>query len=172
MKIIRSSSMILSALLLCAGISMAHAIVPDGTPIRVRLESSLSAETNQLGDAVEFSVTEDVRVGDAVVVAKGARATGSIVKLSRRGHLGKSAELNFSIERVQAADGNWLDVRYMAQPNNRTSGTKAGILGPPFFGTFPAPLGVCTLPKNLERQWAKGRTFAVFTQEPAETPHP
>ncbi|SPE33830.1 exported hypothetical protein [Candidatus Sulfopaludibacter sp. SbA6] len=72
------------ATLFTAGMAMAQVMIPDGTKVRVRLQEKLTSETAELGQTVDFSVTQEVRVGDAVVVANGARATGSIVKVEQR----------------------------------------------------------------------------------------
>ena len=70
------------ALMMTAGMAMAQVMIPDGTKIRVHLEEDLSSDTAQLGAPVELVVTEEVRIGDTVVIASGARATGNIVKVS------------------------------------------------------------------------------------------
>ncbi|SPF56477.1 hypothetical protein SBA4_870025 [Candidatus Sulfopaludibacter sp. SbA4] len=104
-------------------------MIPDGTKVRVRLEENLSSETAELGQTVDFSVTQEVRVGDAVVIANGARATGSIVKAEQRRRLGRSGQLDFTIERIQLVDGNWLNVRYTPMKNHgKNNGVATGVL--------------------------------------------
>jgi hypothetical protein len=95
----------LFAALFTASLAMAQVMIPDGTKIRLRLEQSLSSETAEPGQVVDFAVTQEVRVGDAIVVANGARATGNIVKVEQRRRMGRSGMLDFSIERVQMAPG-------------------------------------------------------------------
>src|SRR6266581_671516 len=100
------------ATLLTAGMAMAQVIVPEGTRIRVRLDANLSSETAELGQTVDFAVTQEVRSGDSVVIANGARAMGSIVTAQAKRRMGRGGKLDFTIERVQLVDGNWLNVRY------------------------------------------------------------
>src|SRR4051794_30499926 len=87
-------------------------VVPDGTKLRVRLETSISSSTADEGQQVNLSVTEPVRVGDVVVIEEGARVTGTITTAQAKRTMGRSGKLDFSIDRVRAADGEWIPIRY------------------------------------------------------------
>jgi hypothetical protein len=63
------------------------------------LEENLSSETAEAGQQADFAVTQEVRVGDAVVIATSARATGAIVLAEPRRRLGRAGKLDFSIDR-------------------------------------------------------------------------
>ena len=157
---------LLLAALFTASMAMAQVMIPDGTKIRVRLEENLSSETSEMGQTLDFAVTQEVRVGDAIVVANGARATGSIVKVEPRRRMGRAGMLDFSIERVQMVDGNWLNVRYTPQKNHgkgngTTAGVTTGILAVVFWPA--APLGL--LVKGHDIEINKGRTYEVFADE-------
>jgi len=157
---------LLMATIFTASMAMAQVMIPDGTKVRVRLEQNLSSDTAELGQTVDFQVTQEVRVGDAVVVANGARATGSIVKVEPRRRLGRSGELDFSIERVQLVDGNWLNVRYTPQKNHgKGNGATTGILTAGIAVVFwpAAPLGL--LIKGHDATIIKGRTYEVFSDD-------
>ena len=158
---------LLMATILMAGTAMAQVVLPGGTGIRVRLEEDLSSETAQVGQAVSLQVAVDVRVGDAVVIAAGAPARGQIVLAQPKKRLGRGGELDFSIERVQLVDGNWVDVRYSNQPrqgNNPTDGVVAAARTLVFRAL--AATG-CVLVKNHDTGIPKGRTFGVFSAETA-----
>jgi len=156
---------LLLAALFTASMAMAQVMIPDGTKLRVRLEENLSSETAELGQTVDFAVTQEVRVGDAVVVANGARATGSIIKVQPRRRMGRAGYLDFTIERVQLVDGNWLSVRYTPNKNsgkgNAAAGVTTGVLAVVFWPA--APLGL--LIKGHDVEINKGRTFDVFADE-------
>ncbi len=119
---------LLLATLFTASLAMAQVMIPDGTRIRVRLEENLTSETAELGETVDFSVTQEVHVGDAIAIANGARATGSIVRREGRRTLTRGGELDFTIERVQMVDGNWLSVRYHPMKNHGKNGVAVGVL--------------------------------------------
>lgn len=154
------------ATLFTAGMAMAQVMIPDGTKVRVRLEENLTSETAELGQTVDFAVTQEVRVGDAVVVANGARATGSIVKVEPRRRMGRAGQLDFSIERVQMVDGNWLSVRYTPLKNHgKGNGAATGVLTAGLAVVFwpAAPLGL--LIRGHDATIIKGRTYDVFADE-------
>jgi len=154
------------AALLTASLAMAQVMIPDGTRIRVRLDENLSSETADLGQVVDFTVTQEVRVGDAIVIAAGAPATGNIIKVEPRRRLGRPGMLDFSIERVQMVDGNWLNVRYTPEKNKgkgngATAGVTTGILAVVFWPA--APLGL--LVKGHDVEINRGRIYEVFSDE-------
>ncbi len=154
------------AMMFTAGMALAQVMIPDGTRIRVRLEENLSSETADLGQTVDFAVTEEVRVGDAVVVANGARATGSVVLVEPRRRLGRAGKLDFSIDRVQLVDGHWLNVRYTPNKNSgKGNSVTTGVLTAGIAVVFlpAAPLGL--LIKGKEATIIKGRTYNVFADD-------
>ena len=117
------------ATLMTATAAFSQVMISDGTKVRVRLEQNLTSETAELGQTVDFAVTQEVRVGDVIVIANGARATGSIVKSEHKKSFGRAGALDFTIDRVQLVDGAWLNVRYTPQKNSgKGNGAKAGVL--------------------------------------------
>jgi len=102
-----------------SSLCLAQVTIPEGTKIRVRLESNLSSDTADMGQNLDFSVTQEVRVGDAVVIANGARATGTITGVTQRRRMGRGGKLDFSIDRVMTVEGSWLSIRYT--PTNTES---------------------------------------------------
>ena len=107
-----------------------------------------------------------MRVGDAVVIANGARATGSVIKAEARRRMGRSGQLDFTIERVQMTDGNWLSVRYTPMKNHgKGNGASTGVLTAGLAVVFwpAAPLGL--LIKGHDATIIKGRTYEVFADE-------
>ena len=48
------------------GLAAAQVEIPVGTPVKVRLEENLSSATAQMGQSVQLSVAEEVKVGDTV----------------------------------------------------------------------------------------------------------
>jgi PEGA domain len=151
------------ATLLTAGMAMAQIVIPEGTKVRVRLEQNLSSETAELGGMVDFTVMHELRVGDAVVMANGAKATGTIVTAQAKRRMGRGGQLDFTIERVQMVDGNWLSVRYTPMKSTgKGNGVSTGVLTAGLAMAFwpAAPLGL--LRKGHDATIAKGRIYEVF----------
>jgi hypothetical protein len=92
--------------------SAQHTIkIPDGTPIRLSLMDSLSSATNEVDDPIHFETTEDVKVGDVVVLPKGSTASGHVVEAEPKKRLGRAGKLNFSVDSVKAPDGTNVRLR-------------------------------------------------------------
>ena len=154
------------ATLLTAGMAMTQVIIPDGTRIRVRLQQNLSSEDAEVGQVVDFAVTQEVRIGDAVVIASGAPAQGSIITAETSRRMGRAGKLALTVERVQMVDGNWLNVRYTpekAQGKGQVATTSVltSVIAVAFLPA--APLGL--LKKGGNATIIKGRSYEVFSDE-------
>ena len=86
----------------------------DGTRIQVRLLTFISSETSKEGDPIEFVVASDVVADGRVVIARGTRVLGSVVK-ARRAHWGFSsnrhARLAFVFTYTVASNGTLVRLR-------------------------------------------------------------
>jgi predicted Ser/Thr protein kinase len=87
--------------------------IPDGTALPISLLEDVPADADE-GLPLRFQVSHDVRVGDAVVIAKGAAVTGEIVERSRKKFIVKNAKPTFRLLEVTAIDGSKLKVRATA----------------------------------------------------------
>jgi hypothetical protein len=85
--------------------------VQDGTALRLSLTEDLSSATNEVDNPVHFEVTEDVKVGDVVAIARGATAVGHVVEAEPRRRMGRAGKLNFTVDHVKAPDGTNLRLR-------------------------------------------------------------
>jgi hypothetical protein len=79
-------------------------VVPALTPVSIRLEDPISSNINKPGDRFRISIAEDVRVGDAVVIAAGTEGTGEVVHAARSGGGGKAGELILAARLVHVGD--------------------------------------------------------------------
>jgi serine/threonine protein kinase len=84
--------------------------IPDGTPVPIALLADVRANVEP-GQSLWFRVSHDVRIDDAVVIAKGALVTGEIVEKSRKKFLVKTEKPTFRLIQVAAVDGSKLKVR-------------------------------------------------------------
>jgi len=88
-------------------------VLPDGTSIRVRLVGVVNTDRAQKGDPLEFVVMKDVVIGNQVLIARGARVTGQVVKAQRAsaGWRPRHAKLAFAFTSAQAWDGEAVRLR-------------------------------------------------------------
>ncbi len=75
-------------------------VVPAGTPISVRLQSSVSSATSRSGDTFEAVIDEPIMVGGQTLVPRGAQATGQVLSASPAGHLHHPAYLRLTLASI------------------------------------------------------------------------
>src|SRR5215831_5618218 len=90
----------------------AQTVLPEGTKLRVRLDQNISSATAEEGQIVELTVADAVKVGETIVIAEGARATGTITQAHEKRRMGRAGKLDFSIDRVKTVDNQWIPLRY------------------------------------------------------------
>lgn len=83
----------------------------DATPILLRTREALSSATAKVGDPVPFRVTEDVKVGDLIVIHRGAQAWGIVTAVQPKRHKGRAGSLDVAIQSVQLLNGDHAALR-------------------------------------------------------------
>jgi serine/threonine protein kinase len=82
----------------------------DGLPFEIRLLEAVPIGAEP-GQGLRFQVDEDVRVDDAVVIAKGSVVTGEVVEAAKKRFLIRAAKPTFRLLEVTAANGSKLKIR-------------------------------------------------------------
>lgn len=85
--------------------------VPDGTPVQLRLNRTLSSPDARVGQHVQFEVLAEVRVGDFVVIPRGSAAFGFLTKVSSQATMGHSGKLNVDVDYAQTRSGTYIALR-------------------------------------------------------------
>ena len=99
-------------------------IVPQGTPVRLKLHDVLTTENVVKGDQVRFDVAEDVVVATHVVIEKGAPAVGTVVAVRGAGKRNaKDASVTFQFKSVRSVDSQDISLR-AHQDKRKKSETK------------------------------------------------
>jgi hypothetical protein len=80
--------------------------IPAGTPIAVRLQSSVSTASARSGDSFEAVVDEPVIVNGQTVIPKGAAATGRVITSQSGGHLHKVSYLRIALSSISIEGDN------------------------------------------------------------------
>ena len=83
----------------------------DGTPVRLRLNRTISSATANVGETVDFEVTEPVINQNYVVIPKGAVALGRVTKVETKRRFGRAGALELSIDAVRLPDGRTIPLR-------------------------------------------------------------
>ena len=144
-----------------AGGAFAQALtVTEGTVVRVRLLEKLDTGSNvTVGSQIAFEVADPVMIDGKVVVRPGARATGTITEATKGKWGGRKGKLDFTIDYVEAVDGQ----------NIRVRSTANGVKGKGNVGLMAAgailvsPLAIALRGKNAVVE--KGTEFSIYTDQ-------
>jgi serine/threonine protein kinase len=91
--------------------------VSDALPFVMNLDQDVASDAPE-GEAIKFTVTEPLQIGDKTVIPKGATVTGAVMGEAGKKFLGIGGKkLMFRLTQVDAADGRKLAVRAMAGKN-------------------------------------------------------
>lgn len=83
---------------------MKDVTLPKDTVFKISLNEDVSSRTSKVGDAVTFTVEEDVQVDNVLVLPRGAQGSGVITKVSRPKMFGRSGALDISFDQVFSID--------------------------------------------------------------------
>jgi len=155
---------VLSGLLLVAMSGFGQVIIPEGTKVRVQLDQAISSATAEQGQTVNLTVTDAVTLHNVTVIGEGARATGTVTEAHEKRRMGRSGKLDFSIDRVKAADGQWVPLRYaVTRRSGESHAVRTGILTAGVAAVFWPAAPVMLLWKGKDITINKGVVFDVYT---------
>lgn len=141
----------------------AQVVVQDGTKLRLRLDQTLSSATAEEGQTVELSVTDAVSVDGVAVVPEGARATGTVVLAQEKRRMGRAGKLDFSVDRVRGANGQWLPVRYtLTKKEGNSKAVSTGVITAGVAVVFWPAAPFVLLRHGKDTTINKGVVFDVF----------
>jgi hypothetical protein len=89
---------------------LAFGLVED-TPVRIRLARTMSSKDARVDEKVDFEVLEDIKVGNVVVVERGAIAIATVTEAQPKRRLGRAGKLNINIDYVRLASGEKVLLR-------------------------------------------------------------
>lgn len=78
--------------------------LPANTVFKISLNDDVSSKVNQVGDVVNFTVQEDVKVGDVLVLPRGTQGSGVVTKVTKPKSFGRSGALDISFDQVFSVD--------------------------------------------------------------------
>jgi hypothetical protein len=86
-------------------------VVPDGTPVHLRLARNLSSADAKTGETVDFEVLEDVKIDDTLVVARGAVAIATVTEAEHKKRMARGGKLDINIDYVRIVNGDKIALR-------------------------------------------------------------
>lgn len=119
-------------------------LLREGTVVPLKFVSALSSKTANEGDPVEFVLDQELKVGDAVIVAKGSHAVATVSAAKKAGMVGRPGELSVQIQYL-ISGSNHVRVRG-TKGREGDSKTGATVALAVLFG----PIGLIKHGKNVE----------------------
>ncbi len=104
--------------------------LPADTEIRVRLDQDLSSKDAQPGETFQATVADDVMVRGETVIAKGARADGTVVDAKALGRFKGGALLAVKLDRVHSRWGTYpVETGTISKAEQGKGKRSAGFIG-------------------------------------------
>lgn len=130
----------------------------DATPVKLRINRTMSSADAQLNETVDFEVLEEVKIHDVIVISRGGTAWGTVTEAQPKRRMGRGGKLNINIDNVRLASGEKVALR--AVKDVKGGGHQGAITGAivatsiVFFPAAPLFLLVhgkdITIPKGTE----------------------
>jgi len=86
-------------------------VLEEGTPVKLRMGRTVSSADAHVGDMIDLEVLEEVRVGNVVVVQKGATAIATVTTAQTKKSMGRGGKLDINIDYVKLVDGEKAALR-------------------------------------------------------------
>jgi len=130
----------------------------NGTPIKLRLQETISSADAQVDQRVDFDVLEEVKLCDLIVIPKGSVAWGTVTEAQPKRRMARGGKLDVNIDAVRLADGEKAALRGVkdVKGGGHTGAMTGGIVATSivFFPAAPFFLFMhgkdVTIPKGTE----------------------
>ena len=93
----------------------ARLVIPDGTPVDLRLSESISSAHAQVGDVLNFVVVKDVSFDHFTVIQAGTVARGFVTGVKGRRLLGMGGHISLKLDSVALVNGDRVKLRASKQ---------------------------------------------------------
>ena len=101
-------------------------VVPQGTALTMRLQSTISTKTAQVGDRFQAEVTAPVHVNDHLAIPAGSKVIGHVIHAKQPGKASGRGELQLAYDQV-AFEGRSYHLGTRSQVYESKSGTKKDV---------------------------------------------
>src|SRR5712692_2618671 len=76
-------------------------VLEDTTPVRLRLNRTISSADSHVGDTVDFEVLQDISVNGTLVIPKGGLAFGTVTEAQAKRRMARGGKLDINIDYVK-----------------------------------------------------------------------
>jgi hypothetical protein len=133
-------------------------VLEDGTPVKLRINRTVSSADAQVGDTVDFEVLEEVLVNNVLVIPKGGLAFATVTEAQAKRRMARGGKLDINIDYVKLTDTEKAALRAVKEVKGggHTGAMTGGIVATSlvFFPAAPFFLFMhgkdITIPKGTE----------------------
>ena len=79
-------------------------VLEDSTPVKLRINRTISSADAHVGDTVDFEVLEEVLVNNVLVVPKGGLAYATVTDAQAKRRMARGGKLDINIDYVRLSD--------------------------------------------------------------------
>ncbi len=102
-------------------------VLEEETPVRLRINRTVSSADAHVGDTVDFEVLDDITVNGTLVIAKGGLAFATITEAQAKRSMARGGKLDMNIDYVKLVDGEKAALR--AVKDLKGGGHTGGMVG-------------------------------------------
>jgi len=99
-------------------------VLPDGTPLRLKVAMGFSSNGTKVGDVIVFSVAFEVRVDGVVVIPQRTILTAKVVSVTRPGRGMRDGEVRVAYDALTLPTGETATVRAFLKTKTTSEGGK------------------------------------------------
>src|SRR6202451_1044375 len=105
-------------------------VLEDSTPVKLRINRTISSGDSKVGDTVDFEVLQDISINGTLVIPKGGLAYATVTEAQAKRRMGRAGELDINIEYVKLVNGDKAALRAIkeVQGGSHVVGMTAGIV--------------------------------------------
>ncbi len=102
-------------------------VLEEETPVRLRLNRTISSADAHVGDTVDFEVLDDITVNGLLVIAKGGLAFATVTEAQAKRRMARGGKLDINIDYVKLVSGDKAALR--AVKDVKGGGHTGGMVG-------------------------------------------
>ncbi len=92
-------------------------VLEDGTPVKLRINRTVSSADAHVGDTIDFEVLEDVSLNGTLVIPKGGLAFATVTEAQAKRRMARGGKLDINIDNVKLVDGDKAALRAVKDLN-------------------------------------------------------
>jgi PEGA domain len=97
----------------------------DGTPVKLRINRTISSADATTGETVDFEVLEDVKFGEITLIPRGGIAWATVTMAQPKRRIARGGKLNIKIDAVRLVSGERATLRAVKETKG---GGRTGVM--------------------------------------------